>query len=248
MVEEVLYAVSRAGYRSVLFPALGTGNLGHDCHSVAAMFRRVMDKFNCLQSVSIVVYDKDNDAIEAFKNYFQEGSYARPKDEEKKEEQKERTSRASQSSNKKVPSVSLEIFGFNAKSVNEAMKKVKHLVDEHISEDSIVISALSDLAPVETLEITKSAHELNVDIEINGKGEFFSLGFWLGTCSIDLTKRWLVAFSCSYCWTRQTLSSDSHLNKARTFLILYTVVMSRGAFGKMFLNLVGPAPPQIILH
>ncbi|CAC5406004.1 PARP10_14_15 [Mytilus coruscus] len=72
-VNNCLVAAEKDGYRSIAFPALGTGNLHYPCHLVAKYMFDIVEQFarnkqkTTLSYVYFVVYEKDAKVIQAFK-------------------------------------------------------------------------------------------------------------------------------------------------------------------------------------
>ncbi|XP_071171378.1 protein mono-ADP-ribosyltransferase PARP14-like isoform X2 [Mytilus edulis] len=71
-VNNCLVAAEKAGYRSIAFPALGTGNLHYPCHLVAKYMYDIVEQFASIKQktklsyVYFVVYEKDSKVIQAF--------------------------------------------------------------------------------------------------------------------------------------------------------------------------------------
>ena len=70
MIQEILQLSDKKGFSSVMFPALGTGQLGYDRAEVAsAMFSAVADyatknSSSSVKSVAFVIFNKDVQTIQ----------------------------------------------------------------------------------------------------------------------------------------------------------------------------------------
>ena len=75
IIKNILDEVSRNNFETICFPALGTGNLKYPTHHIPALMFQAFNEYFSIAKVSlikkvlIVVYDKDTEVINAFKNY-----------------------------------------------------------------------------------------------------------------------------------------------------------------------------------
>eukprot|EP00112_Aurelia_sp_Birch-Aquarium-sp1_P008660 Seg196.2 transcript_id=Seg196.2/GoldUCD/mRNA.D3Y31 product=Poly protein_id=Seg196.2/GoldUCD/D3Y31 len=158
IINEVLVETSAMGYKSVAFPALGTGGRGFQKDTVIRGLDEAIREYHIanpkssIEVVKIVVYDKDEETVRLFKAHFSASSTA--------------TTTVNVSAD-----FALTLIGLDTKELDTAEKLLRGFADEHIVTIKNKIASLANLPDTEKKTLKKFATANNVYLEINDKGE-----------------------------------------------------------------------------